>query len=66
MINKVNVTLLSQFLGLNCLTNHIISLTHDVFLTSLLFRIIYSQNHIHLALFMINKVNVTLLRKFLS
>ena len=66
MINKVNVTLLRQFLGLYCLTNLIIWLTHDVFLISLLFRIVSSLSHIHLPLFMINKVNVTLLRQFLG
>ena len=65
MINKVNVTVLRQFLGLYCLSKLIIWLTHDVFLT-LLLRIVSSLNHIHLTLFMINKVNVTLLRQFLS
>ena len=32
MINKVNVTLLRQFLGLNCPSKIIIRLTYDVFL----------------------------------
>ena len=66
MINKVNVTLLRQFLGLYCLSKLIIRLTHDVFLISLLFRIVSSQNQFPLPLFMINKVNVTLLRQFLG
>ena len=66
MINKVNVTLLRQFLGFYCLSKLIIRLTHDVFLISLLFRIVSSQNQFHLPLFMINKVNVTLLRQFLG
>ena len=66
MINKVNVTLLRQFLCLYCLYKHIIRLTHDVFLISLLFRIVSSQNLFHLPLFMINMVNVTLLRQFLG
>ena len=69
MINKVNVTLftlLRQFLGLYCLSKLIIWLTHDVFLSSLLFWIVSSLNHIHLPLFMINEVNVTLLRQFLG
>ena len=61
MINKVNVTLLRQFLGLFCVCKLIIWLTHDVFLISLLFRIVSSLNHIHLPMFIINKVNVTLL-----
>ena len=66
MINKVNVTLLRQFLGLYCLPKLIISLTHDVFLISLLFWIVSSQNQFPLPLFMINKVNVTLLKQFLG
>ena len=66
MIIKVNVTLLKQFIGLYCLSKLIIRLTHDVFLISLLFRIVSSQNQYHLPLFMINKVNVTLLRQFLG
>ena len=66
MINKVNVTLLRQFLCLYCLSKLIIRLTHDVFLISLLFRIVSIQNQFHLPLFMINKVNVTLLRQFLG
>ena len=44
----------------------IIRLTHDVFLTPLLFRIFSNLNHIHLPLFMINKVNVTVIRQFLG
>ena len=66
LINKVNVTLLRQFLGLYCLSKLIIRLTHDVFLISLLFRIVSSQNQFHLPLFMIIKVNVTLLKQFLG
>ena len=66
MINKVNVTLLRQFLGLYCLSKLAIRLTHDVFLISLLFKIVSIQNQFHLPLFMINKVNVTLLRQFLG
>ena len=66
MINKVNVTLLRQFLGLYCPSKLTIKLTHDVFLISLSFRIISSLNLFHLPLFMINKVNVTLLRQFVG
>ena len=66
MINKVNVTLLRQFICFYCLSKLIIKLTHDVFLISLLFRIAYSQNQYHLPLFMINNVNVTLLKQFLG
>ena len=65
MINNVNITFLRQFLRLYCLSKLIIRLTHDVFLISLLFRIVSSQNQFHLPVFMINKVNVTLLRQFL-
>ena len=66
MINKVNVTLLKQFLRLYCLSKLIIWLSYDVFSKSLIFRIVSSQNQYHLPLFMINKVNVTLLRQFLG
>ena len=66
MNNKVNVTLLRKFLRLYCLSKLIIWLSYDVFLISLLFRIVSIQNHFHLPLFMINKVNVTLLRQFLG
>ena len=66
MINKVNVTLLRQFLGLYCPSKLIIWLSHDVCLISLLFRIISSLNQFHIPLFMINKVNVTILRQFLG
>ena len=65
MISKVNVALLRQLLRLNCLSKLIIRLIHDVFLISLLFRIVSSLNHIHLPLFIINKVNLTILRQFL-
>ena len=66
MINKVNVTLLKQFLGLYCPSKLIIMLTHDVCIISLLFRLVFSMNKFHLPLFMINKVNVTFLKQFLS
>ena len=66
MINNVNVTLLRQFLGLYCSSKFIIWLSYDVFSISLLFRIVSSQNQFHLPLFMIIKVNVTLLRQFLG
>ena len=66
MINMVNVTLLRQFLGLYCLSKLIIRLTYHVFLISFLFRIVCTKNQFHLPLFMINKVNVTLLRQFLG
>ena len=63
MINKVNVTLLRQLLGLYCLSKLIIRLTHDVFLISLLFMIVSRLNQFHLPLFTMNKVNITLLRQ---
>ena len=66
IINKVNLTILRQFLGLYCLSKLIIRLTHDVFSISLLFRIVSSLNQFHVPLFMINKVNVALLRQFLG
>ena len=61
MINKVNVTLLRQFVGLYCPSKLMIRLTDDVFLISLLVRIVSNLNHIDLPLFMNYKVNVTLL-----
>ena len=60
MINKVNVTLLRQFLGLYCLSKLIIMLSHDFFLISFLFTIVSSLNQFHIPLFIINKVNVAL------
>ena len=66
MINNVNVTLLSQLLGLYCLSKLYIRLTHDVFLISLLFRIVSCLHQLHLPLFMINNVNVTLLSQLLG
>ena len=66
MINKVNVTLLRLFLGLYCPSKPNIILTHDVCFISVLFGIVSSQNQFHFLLFMINKVNVTLLRQFLG
>ena len=66
MINKVNLTILRQFLGLHCLSKLIIRLTHDVFLISVLFRIVSSLYQFHVPLFMINKVNLTILRQFLG
>ena len=65
-IYKLKVTLLRQFLGLYCPSKLIIRLTHDVCFISVLFRIVSSLNHIDSPLFMINKVNVTLLRQFLG
>ena len=44
----------------------IIRLTHDDFFISLLVRIVSSLNRFHSPLFIINKVNVTLLRMFLG
>ena len=66
MMNKVNVTLVRQFLGLYFLSKLIILLIQDVFLISLLFRIISCLNQFHLSLFMSNEVNVTLLRQLLG
>ena len=66
MINKVKLTIFRQFVGLYCLSKLIIRLTHNVFLMSLLFRFVSSMNHIHVPLFMINKVKLTILRQFLG
>ena len=66
MINKVNVILLMKFLNLYCLSKLNIWFTHKIFLISLLFRIVSRLNQFHLPLFMMNKVNVTLIRQFLG
>ena len=65
MIHKVNVIIFRQFLALNCLSKFILWLNHDVFLISLFFNIVSIQNHIHLHLFLIHKVNVIIFRQFL-
>ena len=64
MLCEVNVIIFRQFLAINCLSKLIIWLNHDVFLISLLFRIVSSLNLIDLPQFMIHKVNVILFRKF--
>ena len=66
MIIKVIVTLLRKFLGLHCQYKLIIRLTHNVFLMSILFRIVSSLNHIDLPLFMINKESVNYYDRFYS
>ena len=66
MISKVNDTILRQFLGFYCLSKLRIWLNHDGFFMSILFRIVSSLNHFKLPLFMISKVNDTILRQFLG
>ena len=66
MINKENVALLRQYLGLYCLSKIIIRLTQVVLSISLLFRFVSSLNQFHLPLFMINKVNNALLSRYLG
>ena len=66
MLSKVNVSLLTLFLSLYCLSKLIIWLNHDAFLISLLFRIVSSLNHFQLPLFMLRKVNDIFLTKFLT
>ena len=66
MISKVNETILRQFLGFYCLSKLRIWLNHDGFFMSILFRIVSSLNHFKLPLFMISKVNDTILRQFLG
>ena len=59
MLSKVNVSLLTLFLSLYCLSKLIILLNHDAFLISLLFWIVSSLNHFQLPLFMLRNVNDT-------
>ena len=66
LINKANVELLRQFLDLYCLSKLIIRLSHKVFLISLIFKIVSSLNQFHVPLFIINTVNVALLRHILG
>ena len=66
MLSKVNETMLRQFLGFYCLSKLRIWLNQDGFFMSILFRIVSSLNHFQLPLFMISKVNETILRQFLG
>ena len=66
MLSKVNETVLRQFLGLYCLSNLRIWLNHDALFMSILFGIVSSLNHFQLPLFMLSKVNETVLRQFLG
>ena len=66
MISKVNETFLRQFLGLYSLLMLRIWLNHDGFFMSILFRIVSSLNHFQLPLFVISKVNETILSQFLG
>ena len=66
MLRKVNEAILRQFLGLYCPSKLRIWLKHDGFFMSILFRIVSSLNHFQLPLFMISKVNETMLRQFLG
>ena len=66
MINYVNVSLFRQFLGFYYLSKLIIWLNHNVFLISLLFRIVSNLNHIWIPLFMLCNVNVIIFRQFLG
>ena len=66
MLSKVNETFLRQFLGLYSLLMLRIWLNHDAFFMSILFRIVSSLNHFQLPLFMLSKVNETMLRQFLG
>ena len=66
MLSKVNETMLSQFLGFYYLSKLRIWLNHDAFFMSILFRIVSSLNHFQLPLFMLSKVNETMLRYFLG
>ena len=66
MTSKVNETFLRQFLGLYSLLMLRIWLNHDAFFMSILFRIVSSLNHFQLPLFMLSKVNETMLRQFLG
>ena len=62
VLSKVNEIILRQFLGLYSLLMLRIWLNHDGFFMSILFRIVSSLNLFQLPLFMLSKVNETILR----
>ena len=66
MLSNVNLSFLTMFITLYCLSKLIIWLNHDAFLISLLFRIVSSLNYFQLPLFMLRKVNDIFLTKFLT
>ena len=66
MLSNVNNTQLRKFLGFYILSKLRIWLNHDAFFLSILFRIVSSLNHFQLPLFMLSKVNETILRQFLG
>ena len=66
MLSNVNNTQLRKFLGFYILSKLRIWLNHDAFFMSILFRIVSSLNHFQLPLFMLSKVNETILRQFLG
>ena len=66
MLSKVKETILRQFLGLYSILMLRIWLNHDAFFMSILFRIVSSQNHFQLPLFMLSKVNETMFCQFLG
>ena len=66
MSSKVNETFFRQFLGLYSLLMLRIWINHDASFLSILFRIVTSLNHFQLPLFVISKVNETILSQFLG
>ena len=66
LLSNVNNTQLRKFLGFYCLSKLRICLNHDAVFISILFRIVSSLNHFQLHLFMLSKVNETILRQFLG
>ena len=65
MLTEVNIAILRPLVCFHSLTNLIIRLNHNAIFISLLFRIFHSLNHIQLLLFMLSKVDIALLRRFL-
>ena len=66
MSSKVNETFFRQFLGLYSLLMLRKWINHDASFLSILFRIVSSLNHFQLPLFVISKVNETILSQFLG
>ena len=61
----MNIAILRLLLCFHCLTKLIICLNPLVIFISILFRILDSMNHIQLPLFMLSKVSIAILRRFL-
>ena len=65
MLITLILALLRLFLCFHCLTKTGICLNPEVIFISILFRILYCLNHIHLPLFMSSKVSIAILKQLI-